>query len=380
MQITSIEPLVVHVNHRGDWLFVLVHTDTGLTGVGEASHSGNDALCIAVLQHFNQTLRGADPLAIETIWQRMVRVDGGRIAQTALSGVEQALWDLLGQHLQAPIHQLFGGAVRHKLRLYANINRHVRDRTPAGFAQAARQAVDEGFSAIKLAPFDELIAPDHIRSGPNAAWRPGVERVRAVRAAIGDVIELAVDCHGRMDPAEAITVADALAGCNLYWYEEPVADIYLEELAQVTKAVRMPTASAESIFAMEGFRPFFQQRIVDVLMPDVKHDGGLLETKRIAGAARMCQLLVAPHNPAGPVATVATAQVISTVTNFSILEYAWGEVGWRAKLLEPAEQIEDGYLILSEEPGIGHRLNWEVVNVHRRSDASAHDSSKVRVA
>src|SRR5690606_12846379 len=113
--------------------------------------------------------------------------------------IEQALWDLLGQQLGVPVHALFGGCLRDRLRLYANINRHVRQRTPAGFAEAARQAVDEGFSAIKLAPFDELNAPDHIRTGPQAAWRAGVERVKAVRAAIGDTVELAVDCHGRMD-------------------------------------------------------------------------------------------------------------------------------------------------------------------------------------
>jgi galactonate dehydratase len=268
--------------------------------------------------------------------------------------------------------------VRERLRLYANINRHVTDRSPAGFARAARQAADEGFSAVKLAPFDELVRPDHIRTGPHAAWRAGVARVQAVRAALGDEVELAVDCHGRMDTSEALIVADALADCNLYWFEEPVPDSYLAELAAVTAALRVPTASAESVFGMEGFRPFFANRVVDVLMPDVKHDGGLLETKRIAGAARMCQLLVAPHNPAGPLATAATAQVISTVTNFSILEYAWGEVDWRADLLDPPECIKNGHLILSQEPGLGHRLNAATVEKHRARTASSRDSAKVR--
>lgn len=378
MQITAIRPEVVHVNHRGDWVFVLVETDAGITGIGEASHSGNDALLLPVIHHFNDTLVGQDPLQIEAIWSRLARMDGGRIVHTAISGLEQALWDVLGQHLNTPVHMLFGGAVRDRLRLYANINRHVTDRSPRGFAQAARQAVDEGFTAIKLAPFDELVQPDHIRTGPKAAWRNGVERVQAVRQAIGADIELAVDCHGRMDAGEALIVADALADCNLYWFEEPVPDSYLRELAGVTAALRVPTASAESVFGMEGFRPFFESRIVDVLMPDVKHDGGLMETKRIAGAARMCQLLVAPHNPAGPLATAATAQVISTVTNFSILEYAWGEVDWRADLLDPPERIEDGHLLLSQEPGLGHRLNSTTVEKHRVQLASSQDSAKVR--
>jgi galactonate dehydratase len=378
MRITSIEAEVVHVNHRGDWLFTLVHTDAGITGIGEASHSGNDALCIAAIEHFSQMLTGEDPRRIEALWERMARLDGGRITHTALSGIEQALWDILGQHLNVPVHVLFGGALRTRLRLYANINRHVRDRSPQGFARAAAAAVDEGFTAVKLAPFDELRGPEHIRTGPKAAWRAGVERVRAVRAAIGDDIELAVDCHSRMDAGEALIVADALADCNLYWYEEPVPDSHLDALEAVSRAVPMPTASAESVFGMEGFAPFLTRRIVDVLMPDVKHDGGLMETKRIAGAARMNQILIAPHNPAGPVATAATAQVISTVSNFSILEYAWGEADWRADLLSPPERIEDGYLILSEEPGIGHRLNPTTVTAHRAARASATDSSKVR--
>ena len=378
MQITSIEPIVVHVNHRGDWLFVHVHTDAGITGLGEASHGGNDALVLAAIQHFGRQLTGADPLRIEANLQMMSRLNGGRIANTALSGIEQALWDILGQHLNVPVHTLFGGALRQRLRLYANINRHVQDRSPNGFAKAAGQAVEQGFTAIKLAPFDEVRDPHHIRTGPNAAWRVGVARVQAVRDAIGEQVELAVDCHSRFDKGEALQVAAALRECNLYWFEEPVHHTLTGDLAAITRAISMPTASAESVFGIQGFAPFLRSRVVDVLMPDVKHDGGLLATKHIAAAAQMQQLLIAPHNPAGPVATAATGQVISTCSNFSILEYAWGEADWRAALLEPAEQIESGHLVVSQQPGIGHRLNMDVVNEHRRADASGEDSSKVQ--
>lgn len=375
MRITEIETVVIHVNHRGDWVFLLVHTDAGLSGLGEASHSGNDALLLTFLGQIKHQLIGQDPLRIEAIWHRLRRRNSGRVENTALSAIEQALWDLMGQHLGVPIYTLLGGPLRERIRLYANINRHVTDRSPAGFARAARQAVEEGFTAIKLAPFDELRSSDHVRTGPKAAWRLGVERVRAVRETIGDEIELAVDCHGRMEASEAVTVAQALADCNLFWYEEPVPHTFLDELERITATVPMPTASAESVFAVEGFRPFLTRRVVDVIMPDVKHDGGLLETKRIAGAARMSGLLVAPHNPAGPVSTAATAQVISTIANFLILEYAWGEVPWRAELLDPPERIEAGYLLLPEGPGLGHRLNPEVVAGHRLPAASDRDST-----
>ena len=379
MLITEIEPVVVHVNHRGDWILILVHTDAGLTGVGEASHSSNDALLLDLLARVKGGLIGLEAHNIHQLWQKLAGLNVGRIGHTLLSGIEMAMWDAFGQQVGQPIHALLGGALRKRLRLYANINRHVRDRAPASFAQAAAQAVDEGFTAIKLAPFDELRTLDHIRTGPQAAWRAGVERVRAVRQAIGDTVELAVDCHSRMDLAEALIVGRELVDCNLFWYEEPVHHALVEELATVTRTIPITTASAESIFGIEAFRPFFEQRVVDVLMPDVKHAGGLQETKNIAEAARASGLLIAPHNPSGPVASVASGQVSATLRNFYILEYAWGEVDWRADLLEPAERIEDGHLIINDEPGLGHRLNWAVVNQHRRQQASAADSSKAQV-
>jgi galactonate dehydratase len=380
MQITAIEPLVLQVNRRGDWLHVLVHTDAGITGVGEASHSGNDALCVATLGVFAQRLVGKNPLEIARIRQSLRQTDGGRIWNTALSGLEQALWDILGQQLGVPVHTLFGGAVRDRLRLYANINRHVNERTPEGFARAADQAADEGFTAIKLAPFDEMRHPYRRATGALADWQMGVARVRAVRKAIGDGVELAVDCHSRMEASVAKIVAQELADCNLFWYEEPVSQDQPEALTAITASVPMPTAAAESVFGIEGFRPFLAQRAVDVIMPDVKHCGGILELSEIAAAARMHQVQVAPHNPAGPLSTAATAQVASTWPNFYILEYAWGEVDWRAELLQPAEKIEDGYLVLSQEPGLGHRLNPALVEKYQRGSASAADSSKVVMA
>jgi galactonate dehydratase len=365
MKIVGIEPVVVRVNRRGDWVFVLVHTDEGLTGLGEASQSGNDALLLATLRAFSAQLVGHDPLAINTLRQNLARVDGGRIAHTALSAVEQALWDIVGQYLGVPIHALFGGKVRDTLRLYANVNRHVVDRSPEGFARAAKQAVDEGFTAIKVAPFDELRARDHVRTGPQAAWRPGVARVEAVRDAIGASVDLMVDCHGRMETSEAITVARAMADCDLMWYEEPVKHTFPDQLALVSQAAPMPTASAESVFGVEGFRPFLLERVVDVLMPDVKHCGGLAEMRAIAEAARLRNLLIAPHNPSGPVATAASAHAVCTIPNFLILEYAWGEVDWRAELIEPREAIRDGVLSVSDAPGLGYRLNPDAIAAHR---------------
>jgi galactonate dehydratase len=378
LKIIDIEPVIVHVNRRGDWVFLLVHTDTGITGLGEASHSLNDSLLVAVVNMFKPKIIGRSPFEIQAIWRHLALINGGRITATALSAIEQALWDIIGQVLKVPIHALFGGAVRQRIRLYANINRAVIDRTPQGFAHAASSAVAEGFTAVKLAPFDELRAPDHVRTGLNAAWHEGVERVRAVREAIGDSIDLMVDCHGRMETSEAILVGKTLEDCHLMWYEEPVSHTFPDQLALVTRNVPMPTASVESIFGMENMRPFLLERIVDVLMPDVKHCGGLQEGMYIANAARLKKLLVAPHNPSGPVATVMSGHLTSVIPNFLILEYAWGEVKWRKQLIDPSEPVKDGYLAVSTSPGLGYRLNPEIVEKHRVEEPSSRDSTRVR--
>lgn len=378
MRIMSIEPVLVRVNHRGDWVFVQVHTDAGITGLGEASHSGNDTLLVQVLAQYEELLRGDDPTRINAIRAWASRGKPGRIRHTAWSGLEQALWDILAQTLQVPIHTVFGGAVRDSIRLYANINRHVRSRTAEEFAAAARAAVEQGFTAVKLAPFDEVSGASRVRTGPLAAWQHGVARVRAVRQAIGSQVELMVDCHGRFEVAEALTVAKALSDLDLLWLEEPVPDSQVDALAQITAELGVATASGESLYGIEGFAPFLCRRVVDVLMPDVKHDGGLLDTKTVAEAARMQGMLIAPHNPAGPVSTAATAQVASTFADLMALEYAWGEVDWRADLLDPPERIEQGHLILPEGSGLGHRLNPAVAQAHRQACASRQDSTRVR--
>jgi galactonate dehydratase len=163
------------------------------------------------------------------------------------------------------------------------------------------------------------------------------------------------------------------------WYEEPVKHTFPDQLVLISRSVPMPTASAESVFAVEGFRPFLLERVVDVLMPDAKHCGGLSEMLSIADAARLKQLLIAPHNPSGPVATVSTAHPVCTIPNFMILEYAWGEVDWRVDLITPQEPIQDGYLIVSDAPGLGYKLNMDVVTAHRREVPGTTDSTKVRI-
>ncbi len=379
MRITAIRFVGVKVNRRGDWIFLLVDTDEGLTGLGEASHSGSDAQLYGLIPDLESQLVGRDPNNINALRFFMKGQRMGRIGATAWSAVEQACQDIRGQALGQPICNMLGGPIRDRVRLYANINRHVEDRTPSEFARAAAAAAEEGFMAVKLAPFDEVAASDRIRSGQAAEWQKGLERVRAVRSAVGPTVEIAVDCHSRFDLKEALTVAQALEEMELFWFEEPIAVDRLQELSELSNRIRQPLATAESLFGLETFCRTLRANAADVIMPDVKHAGGIQETWQIGHLAESFNVAFAPHNPSGPVATAASVHIAACVQAFTILEYAWGEVDWRPALLHPPEEIQDGHIRVSNTPGLGHSLNPELLQRYGIGEPSRTDSSKARV-
>lgn len=364
MKITNLTTHVVHVNHRGNWVFVQVATDAGIVGTGEASHSGNDALCVAALKQMGAALAGKDPRCIEAHWQPLSRSASGRVERAALSAVEQALWDILAQSLGAPIYQMLGGAVREKIRLYANINRGAQDRSPENFARRAKAAVAEGFKAVKLAPFDEV---HHSRLGEGnlrRAAETGLARVAAVREAVGDEVDVLVDCHCRFDVPTARHIAEELAPLNVFWFEEPVPRHPVGLLREVKDSVPLPIAAGEEFFGREEFYELLTSRACHFAMPDVKHCGGIAEARRIAALAETVGIPVSPHNPAGPVSTAASVHLCATLSNFLMLEYQWGEVDWRRDLTLPPETIVDGCLALPDAPGLGLRLNEDELTRH----------------
>ena len=371
MKIVDVRVLGVRVNHRGNWVFVQVETDDGIVGLGEASQSGDDAaLAFLIRRSLRPKLLGRDPSSIEAIWRDLAQrpagglVDG-RLEATTLSGVEQALWDVNARALGVPIHRLLGGAVRERVRLYANVNRAVTDRSPAGFARAAATAVAEGFTAVKLAPFDAVqwSRRDRAEAGPALVW--GVERVAAVREAIGPDVELMVDCHERFNRELAIRVARELARLGVVWFEDPTEPTDdLDGLAAIRAAVDLPLVTGERLFGRAAFWPLLQSGAVGTIMPDVKHCGGLWEGKKIAAMAEAARVMVSPHNPSGPIATLASAHLAATLPNFSRLEYAWGEVPWRPALTTPAEAIVDGELAIPQMPGLGATLDPAMLEEH----------------
>ncbi len=370
LKVTKLELVPIRATERTVWLFVRLHTDRKATGLGEASDAfgfaattqANARQMEVELGQFFELVKGRSPLEIERFRQQgepRARA-GGLLAATAYSAIEQALWDLAGQALDQPLHALLGGAVRQSLPLYANINRATKPRTPAGFAATAQRAVAEGFGAIKAAPFDGFSVPHAERDTEN-----GIACVEAMRAAVGPQTQIMVDCHSFFDVERAVAVASRLEPLNLAWYEEPVDPQRVAETVAIRRRIQQPMAGGETLFGVDGFAPLCRRKAVEVIMPDVKHCGGVKEMTHIAAMARAESVRVAPHNPAGPVSTAASAHICATLANFEILEVQWGEVDWRSDVLSPPEPISRGMLSISERAGVGHSLNERFVQRRR---------------
>lgn len=364
--VSGIELFPIKVNHRGNWLIVRLRTSAGVTGIGDASQSGNgpanDARTHEFLRQFFDRLQGRSIYDIEFLrGVGMPEAERSKLpAAVAFSALEQCLWDIRGKIFGVPTWDLFGGRIQPRIRQYANINRSTDPRTPESFADMAGRAIAAGFDAVKLAPFDEMP-----RDLSNAAviedfTKRGIACAEAVRRKIGSKADLLIDVHSHLDVQRGLELARRLEPLKLYWLEEVTPPSPLDGLATINRQARMPTAGGELLLGVKGFYPYIKAEAVDIVMPDVKFCGGMLELKKIAALAEGAGLLCSPHGPASPVGNVAAAQVCATLPNFNILEFSFGEVPWRAELLDPPERIADGALVMNGEPGFGVALNERV--------------------
>jgi galactonate dehydratase len=374
VRVTSLELLPVRATARTVWLFIRLGTDKGLTGLGEASDAfgfantsqKNAAQMESELRTLFTLVQGKSPLDIAAYRREGERLVAGRglIPATAYSAIEQALWDLAGKALDVPTYALFGGKLRDSLPVYANVNRATQPRTPQGFAAAALAAVKQGFRAVKAAPFDGFPPPTSKPDVIEAALESGIASMVAMREAIGPDVELMVDCHSFFDVALAERVARRLEPQNLAWYEEPVAPERVEETVEIRRRIKQPMAGGEILYGVAGFARLCRTHAVNVIMPDVKHCGGLLELTRIAAMAEADGIDVAPHNPSGPVSTAASVQVCAVLKNFRLLEFQWGEVDWRHDVVQPRELFEGGSIHVPDRPGFGIELDDRIVRAH----------------
>jgi galactonate dehydratase len=359
LTIEDLQVFQVRVNKRGNWTIARLRTSGGVSGLGDASQSGHDDETLLYLKQFSSLLRGRG--IFEAEWLRKVTAadvaQHGAPAAVAASALEQCLWDIQGKVFSVPVYELFGGRIQERIRVYANINRSTPDRTPDGFAAMASKAVAAGFDAVKLAPFDEMPRGLTDRDQIEHFTQFGISCAKSVRQTIGPNRDLLIDGHSHFNREDGLDLARRLDPLHLFWLEEVTPAKPLEDLVAINREAPMPTAGGESIHGVAGFYPYIKGEAVDIVMPDVKVCGGMLEMKKIAAMAEGAGLLTSPHGPASPVGNLTAAHVMATVPNFNILEFSYGEVPWRAELLNPAEEVVGSSLTLSARPGLGVELN-----------------------
>jgi galactonate dehydratase len=359
LMVDGLEVFRIKVNRRGNWTIARLQTSGGITGLGDASQSGKDDQTLVYLKQFADLLKGRSIFDVE--WLRKAAAPAiaqyGTPAAVAASALDQCLWDLQGQALSIPTYDLFGGRIQDRIRLYANINRSTEDRTPDGFARMAEKAVAASFDAVKLAPFDEMPRGSTDREQIERDTQRGIDCAQAVRQTIGSHRDLLIDAHSHFNREQGLDLARRFEPLHLFWLEEVTPARPVEDLAAIHQAATMPTAGGESIQGVRGFYPYIKAEAVDIVMPDVKVCGGMLEMKKIAALAEGAGLIASPHGPASPVGNVTAAHVMATIPNFNILEFSYGEVPWRAELIDPPEEVTGGGLMLSGRPGLGIKLN-----------------------
>lgn len=348
------------------WLFLKVETDSGITGWGEPVIEGKADTVAAAVEEMKEYLIGKDARHIEDIWQMLYRgafYRGGPILSSAISGIDQALWDIKGKWLGVPVYELLGGKVRDKIKVYSWIG---GDR-PANVAEEAKKKLDEGYKAIKMNGTENMNWVDDYRSVQSC-----IERVQAIRDAAGYDLEIAVDFHGRVHKPMAKVLMKELEPYRLMFIEEPVLCENMEAFVELQRHTSTPIATGERNYTRWGFKEMFESRAVDIIQPDVSHAGGISEVRKIAAMAEAYDVALAPHCPLGPIALAACLQVDFCSINAFIQEQSLGiHYNQGSDLLDYLKdpsvfKYENGYVSLLTAPGLGIEIDE-----HRVREAAA---------
>lgn len=375
-KITAVRTVTVGAGWR-NYVFVLLETDIGVTGLGEASLGGQTNAVVGAIRDLEPLLIGADPFRIEHLWQQAFRHAfwrGGVTFLSALSGIEVALWDIKGKALGVPIHTFMGGLARSRVRAYAN---GPRGNTPEELAESAARLVERGFTALKFTPFDATPLLAGTRTIDAA-----VARVAAVREAVGPTIDLMIDAHGRLSPNVASRVAVALEPYGVMFFEEPCLPEHVPTLVRLARKSPVPIAVGERHYTRWGVAELLASRTINVLQPDIIQSGGLAEARKMAALAESCFVSVAPHNPWSWVNTVASLHLDAVIPNFLIQEVITEEEPWRDAIVKNPPALDaDGYLPVPMLPGLGIELDLEAAEafppVRDRPPAFWHEDGSV---
>ena len=277
---------------------------------------------------------------------------------SAISGIEMAMWDISGKFYNAPVHALLGGKVRDKVKMYANAW-FIDAKEPEEFAKCAKKTVDLGVKALKWDPFGK----SHMTI-ENDVLSKAVDIVGAVREAVGNSVDLLIECHGRFNPYTAVKISKALEKFNIFLMEEPCPPDNFEALAYVRSKSNIPISGGERVYSIYGFEDLFAKGAVDIAQPDIFHTGGIYESKKVAAMAEAKHIPVSFHNPSGPISNAAILNLAATVPNFIIHEIMLTDGAFRKDITNEKVVFDDGYILIPDKPGIGIEVNEEEIAKH----------------
>lgn len=350
MKITRIDCFKAWVDWC-NWLLVRVTTDAGIVGWGEASLHGAIESVETAIGELAPHLIGQDPAGPERHWQRLYnawRWRGGAVFMSALAGLDIALWDIEGKRLGVPVWRLLGGAHRTRLRVYASHWISGNDSPEQAFT-AARKAVELGFTGFKCMPFTF----ERLQAGETAALNRAAEVVAAAREGAGPDADIFIECSELLSPRLAIRLDELLAPSRPGWFEEPIPYENAAAMARLQRELRTPIATGERLLSRFEFRELVEQGGCQIVQPDLMHAGGLTEVRRIAALADTWYIPVAPHNPGGPVCTMASMHLAAAIPNFLILEQMEPQRAARNRASSVPVRFEDGHFLLPDLPGLG---------------------------
>jgi len=374
MKITQIRTWLVE-GIKYNWTLIKVYTDTGLTGIGEATNWPGSPLVEAACRHVGEILVGEDPTRIDYTWSRLYRdmnwLGQGGPLLSAISAIDIALWDILGKRAGLPVYELLGGAYRKRIQLYANYWFIQGDGSPESYARQARDMAALGFTACKFDPFAHTSynygtdLADNL-SLTESQKQLALDRLRTVSDALGPAFPIAVETHAMLNGPTAVEMAHRIArmGVNCMWYEEPAGPEFPGAIAAIKRQIPLPVCVGERLHSRYMLRPVLEQQAADIVMPDITRCGGISEMRKMASLAETYNIPIAPHNPNGPVSTIASAHVMAATPNFFRQEFMLMDVPWRDTVIDKPLPIDNGYFHLSDAPGLGFDLIESELDKH----------------
>jgi galactonate dehydratase len=363
MKITDINVLVVNAKMR-NWIIVKVFTDVpGLIGLGEATLEFQTKPVVEAINNLGSLLIGQDPRNIEKNWQIMYRhlfFKSGIVTMSAISGIDQALWDIAAKDLGVPLWKLLGGLARERVRMYDHLGGGdssivYGDNSFSNFEDNIHKSLSDGFTAFKIlaVPMTDIV-------GEQVSYDMAASLMERARLVAGPNVDIMVDFHGRTNAISAIRYAQIFKPYNPLFIEEVVQPEQIESLKLIRSKTNIPLATGERLVHRSEFLPLLQAGLLDVAQPDVCHAGGITEIKKISALCESFGVLMAPHNPLGPIATMVNVHIGLSTSNFLIQEVMRNDVPWREDVFEGIAEIREGYVYPPTEPGIGISLNEDL--------------------